>query len=90
MAIKYYKLFDLLNRRGIKISKLRSVISSATIAKINKHEIVSIDTIDKICAYLQCQPNDIMEYVQNDTDGNDIAIYYDDDKNVSDVNIYEK
>ena len=90
MAIKYYKLFDLLNRRGIKISKLRSVISSATIAKINKHEIVSIDTIDKICAYLQCQPNDIMEYVQIDTDGNDIALYIDEEDNIVDANIYKK
>lgn len=90
MAIKYYKLFDLLNRRGIKISKLRSVISSATIAKINKHEIVSVDTIDKICAYLHCQPNDIMEYVEIDTNGNDIAIYVDEDNNIVDVNVYEK
>lgn len=64
MSIRYYKLFDLLNRRGMKKSDLRSVISSATVAKLSKGEYISGEAIDKICAYLQCQPGDIMEYVE--------------------------
>lgn len=61
--IKYYKLFDLLNRRGMKKTDLLEVVSSKTIAKLAKGETVYTDTIVKICEYLLCQPSDIMEYI---------------------------
>lgn len=63
--IKYYRLLDLLNRREIGKEELRQRIniSSATIAKLSKHEYVSLEVIDKICNELQCQPGDIMEHV---------------------------
>lgn len=69
MAIKYYKLLDLLNRSEISKEDLRLKISvsSATMAKIAKHQFVSLDVIDKICNVLHCQPGDIMEHVP-DTD----------------------
>lgn len=58
MSIKYYKLLDLLNRKGIGKTELRKKIdiSSATLAKISKHEYVSLEVIDKICKVLECQP----------------------------------
>ena len=64
MSIKYYKLLDLLNRNGIGKTELRKKIdiSSATLAKISKHEYVSLEVIDKICKVLDCQPGDILEY----------------------------
>lgn len=64
MSIKYYKLLDLLNRRGIGKVELKKKlgVSSATIAKISKHEYVSLEVIDKICEVLGCQPGDILEY----------------------------
>ncbi len=61
-GIKFYKLFDLLNRKGMKKSDLLEVLSSATITKIAKHEIVTTDTIGRICEFLHCQPGDIIEY----------------------------
>lgn len=61
--IKYYKLFDLLNRRGMKKTDLLKIISSPTLAKISKGQNINTDVIDKICIYLNCQPNDIMEVV---------------------------
>lgn len=64
MGIRYYKLFDLLNRQGMKKSDLRNVISSATVAKLSKGEHISGEAVEKICAYLHCQPGDIMEYVE--------------------------
>lgn len=63
--IKYYRLLDLLNRREIGKEELRQRInvSSATIAKLSKHEYVSLEVIDKICSELHCQPSDIMEFI---------------------------
>ncbi len=61
MAIKYYKLFDLLNRKGLKKTDLLEIISSPTIAKLSKGDIVTTEVIQKICDFLECQPGDIME-----------------------------
>lgn len=65
MAIKYYKLLDLLNRQNIGKEEFRNKIdiSPATMAKISKNIYVSLEVIDKICKELNCQPGDIMEYV---------------------------
>lgn len=60
--IKYYKLFDLLNRRGMKKTDLP--LSSKTIAKLSKGANLNTDVIDKICLHLGCQPGDIMECVE--------------------------
>ena len=64
MAIKYYKLLDLMNRNGIGKEELRQKIgvSSTTIAKLSKNEYVSLEVIDKLCSALSCQPGDILEY----------------------------
>ena len=61
--IRYYKLFDLLNRKEMKKSELLKVISAPTLGKLQRGENVTSDTIDKICLFLECQPGDIMEYV---------------------------
>lgn len=68
MAIKYYKLLLMLNKQGISKGELQAMIgaSSTTIAKIAKHEPISVSTIDSICRALHCQPGDIMEYVDDD------------------------
>lgn len=64
VSIKYYKLLDMLNRRGIGKVELKEQtgISSATLAKIAKNEYISLEVIDKICGVLKCQPGDILEY----------------------------
>jgi DNA-binding Xre family transcriptional regulator len=65
MPIKYYKLFDLLQRREMKKTDLLTVanISSPTLAKLTKGEIVTTEVIEKICNALNVQPGDIMEIV---------------------------
>lgn len=65
MSIKYYKLFDIMNRRGISKTELRTLASltPATASKLFKGESVNVETIDKICAALELQPGDFMEYV---------------------------
>ena len=61
--LKYYKLFDMLNRMGKNKSYLLEIISSKTIAKLSKGENVNTDIIEKICDFLGCQPGDIMENI---------------------------
>lgn len=67
MGMKYYKLFDTLNRKEMKKSDLREILSPRTIAKLSKGESISGETIEKICKFLKCQPADIMEYVPEET-----------------------
>ena len=68
MSIKYYKLLDLLNKRGISKGELkeRSGISSATMAKISKGEFINTEVINRICSALDVQPAEIMEYIPDE------------------------
>lgn len=59
----YTKLWLLLEKRGMKRTYLKEIMSSATLAKLGKNEPVSSTVIAKICDFLNCQPNDIMENV---------------------------
>ena len=65
--LAYTKLWILLEKRGMKRTDLKKVISSATLAKLGKNEIVSTTVIEKICAFLECQPGDIMEYISEES-----------------------
>lgn len=71
MPIKYYKLWDLLTRRGMKKTDLLEIISSPTLAKLSKGETVTTEVVAKICKALNCQPGDIMEY-EDDMGGLDL------------------
>jgi DNA-binding Xre family transcriptional regulator len=68
MSIKYYKLFDMLQRRSMKKTELAQLtsVSSVTLAKLGKGESVTTEILDRICSALACQPGDIMEYVPED------------------------
>ena len=59
----YTNLWLLLEKRGMKRTDLKEIMSSATLAKLGKNEPVSSTVIAKICDFLNCQPNDIMENV---------------------------
>jgi DNA-binding Xre family transcriptional regulator len=64
MGISYRPLFVLLASKGLKKTDLLSLvgISRGTLAKFAKGESVTTDILEKICATLNCQPGDIMEY----------------------------
>ena len=64
--IKYYKLFDLLNRRGMKKTDLYKIMSGPTVTKLAKGEVIKTDIIDKICDFLNCQPSEIMEFIKDE------------------------
>ena len=61
-SIKFYRLWDILNRRNMKKTDLLKIISSSTLAKLAKSESVTTEVIAKICKFLDCQPGDLMEY----------------------------
>jgi DNA-binding Xre family transcriptional regulator len=67
LAIKYYKLFDILQRRDLKKTDLIKIagISSPTLAKLSKGETITTEVIEKICKALDVQPGDIMEIPKN-------------------------
>lgn len=56
----------LLESKGMKKTDLKEVISANTLAKLGKNETVSSLVIEKICAFLNCQPGDIMEYLSEE------------------------
>ncbi|PRS66554.1 transcriptional regulator [Bacillus pumilus] len=59
-----YKPMEItLIKRDKKKSDLRNDtdISSATLAKMSKGEIVSLGVIIKICEYLECEIHDVVE-----------------------------
>ncbi len=63
MKISYNKLFNILEQRNITKTELRENIriSTATLAKLSKNELVAMKVIEDICNFLNCQPGDIME-----------------------------
>lgn len=68
MAIKYYKLFDLMQRREISKTQITEQmgISSATMAKLSAHKPVNMEIINRLCESLQVQPGEILEYVSDE------------------------
>ena len=65
MPFSYNKLWKLLIDKNMTKSELTKAIgiSSSTMAKMGKNENVSLEVIDKICALLECDINDTLEYV---------------------------
>lgn len=46
-------------------------LANLSILKNNKAKAVRLSTLDSICKALNCQPGDILEYVEDDDDGTD-------------------
>lgn len=63
--ISYQKLWDTLERRGLKKQDLKGEgfnLSPTLVNKLAKNENVAVDTIMYLCDKLNCQPCDILEY----------------------------
>lgn len=79
MPVTYNKLFHLLIDLGMKKGELqkKANITASIMARLAKNETVRTDTIAKICDALECQPGDIMEFINieelKDKDGNDTS-----------------
>lgn len=68
--IAFYRLWDKMNRMGIRKKDLKDkkIVSAATINKMKNNEIVTTETIDKLCEYFQCQPDEILEFIPDSSE----------------------
>ena len=60
-------ILSALKERGITSYKMRKdrIMGERTIQQIRDNQLVSWDTMTKICELLQCQPGDILQYVSD-------------------------
>ncbi|MEE3334239.1 MAG: helix-turn-helix transcriptional regulator [Ruminococcus sp.] len=71
MAISMMKLQDIMDEKGIKKFDLRkagfnpNIIDKVLSGTLNKSKRVDTETINRLCKFLNCQPADIMEYVED-------------------------
>ncbi len=63
MSVSYNRLWKLLIDKNMKKTDLIKAchISSNILAKMGKNEYISLESLDKICKYLQCNIEDIIE-----------------------------
>ena len=65
MSYSYNKLWKLLIDKGMLKKDLmaKTKITSSTIATLGKGEAASMDVLGRICAELECNIGDIVDYV---------------------------
>lgn len=61
--VSYQRLWETLKRKNIRKHDLMELagISSTTLTKLNKNEIVALTILIKICKALDCQIEDVVE-----------------------------
>lgn len=71
--VSYRKLWNLLLDNNMKKTQLceKAGISSSTLAKLGKNEIVSIEVLERICDLLSCDVGDIMSFREEDLEDNE-------------------
>ena len=70
MAISYIKLWKLLLDKNMKKTDLISAasISTTTLARLSKNQMVRMDVMARICNALNCDIGDIMEMLPDNQD----------------------
>ena len=68
MTVCYKKLWKLLIDKDMKKKDLRSLtgISTTTMSRLAKDKNVSTEILAKICAVLNCDVGDIMEFIDDE------------------------
>lgn len=67
MAVKYDKLFHLLIDKKMTNAQLaeKAQVSANIIARLKKDQYISMESIEKLCNALDCNIDDIMEFVKD-------------------------
>lgn len=68
MPIKYDKLIALMEKNGVTSYTVKrdNIMGQATYKKIKEGGDINTKTIARLCKLLNCQPGDILEYVEDD------------------------
>lgn len=68
MAVSYNKLWKLLIDKGMTKTDLRikTDMSTSTLAKMSKNEVVSMDIMLRICDVLECNVGDIIDVTKTE------------------------
>ena len=67
MGVSYKKLWKLLIDKGMTRTTLRNNgIHPTSIAKMGRDERVSMEVLENICAFLNCDIGDIIEYTEKE------------------------
>ena len=65
-----YKLdvMQKLSEKGYNPRKLRSlgILGERTMTSLRRGDLISLKSIDTICRLLQCQPGDLLEWIDDD------------------------
>lgn len=72
MAIRYkVDILAALKERGYSSTKIREekLIGQSYLQQLRHGELVSWKTLDTICKLLECQPGDLIEFVDEPEDG---------------------
>jgi DNA-binding Xre family transcriptional regulator len=66
--VSYKKLWQLVVEKDVKWETIKNDLnmSSQTIAKLNKNEYVSLQTLDKLAEYFNCQIGDLVERINKE------------------------
>ena len=70
MAIRYkVDILAELKKKGYSSTRIREekLIGQSYLQQLRRGELVSWKTLDTICALLDCQPGDLMEYIKDCT-----------------------
>lgn len=65
MAVSYKKLFHLLIDRGMTNAELmqKAGFSANIITRLKRNHYISLDSIEKICAVMDCGVDDILDFL---------------------------
>lgn len=70
MAVSYKRLFKLMIDKKMRKKDLCELagVSTSTMSKMGRDEIVSLEVIDRICQKLNCNIEDILEILPDSPD----------------------
>lgn len=70
MAVSYNRLFKLMIDRKMRKKDLCELarVSTSTMSKMGRDEIVSLEVVDRICQTLNCRIEDILEILPDSPD----------------------
>ena len=64
---KFDKLFITMDKKGVSTYRLREecILDSKTIRRLRANENIEMKTLNKICTYLDCKIEDVVEFVKD-------------------------